>query len=304
MSQRLRLAIRKQLVEELATEFDRYYVDMVRREESLFDDPPTRAAYPDITFSTAAMAVGCGLVRLARNRCDFVEDFVSTKAYTDCVVLGSGEYHVPLPRCQRSWMLRARPGPSCPPEGDCTICSLLEARHVAALQRLEREIASGATRFVAIKVLIQAPMSGKMWDAFDRGEVWLQSCQQLKVKHAAALIIDTVERVVWMCESELVTAQTMTKVEELATMLGMQRADVHPLCRPYQSTPKGRLKIEWCMLYSQALALALASHLTHAAGEATATTPDAFLDSVFSIMHAYIRRVVTRRVAAPATGFR
>ena len=72
-------------------------------------------------------------------------------------------------------------------------------------------------------------------------------------------------------------------MDELAGMLGM-RADVHPLCQQWQSTTVGKLRIEFCMLYSQAMALAL-SRVT------LDNTHDSYLDSVFELMRAYMRRV-------------
>lgn len=279
---KLRLGVRKHLVEELSTRFDAVYERLVRREESLFEDQPTRAEFTNATFSSAAMHIGCGVANLKHSRCDFFDELIATREYSDCVLLGSMDKQIPLPRCNRTWMLKERVGISCPPDSDCTVCALIQARHASAKQRLESEIA-GPRRYVCVKVLIQAPRSSRMWNAFDRGELYIENCRQLPIKHAAALLVDTTERVVWWCESEKLTPQVRSKVDELASMLGM-RADVHPLCEQWQSTPKGQLRIEFCMLYSQAMALAL----SRATPE---TNQDTYLDSVFELMRGYMRRV-------------
>jgi hypothetical protein len=73
-----------------------------------------------------------------------------------------------------------------------------------------------------------------------------------------------------------------SRVAELASGLGM-RHNVHPLCRQWQSTPIGKLRYEFCMLYSQLMAIAL----TEATRE---TTHDNSLDEVFTIMRRYMRR--------------
>lgn len=281
MSERLRLGFRKKMVEDLARRFDSVYERLVRKEESLFEDINTRAEYADVTFSSAAMHIGCGVARLTRNRCNFFDEFLSTRQYSDCVLLGSKDQFVPLPLCNRTWMLKERRGPSCPPTSNCTVCTLIEARHVSAEQRLRSEIA-GPTRYVGMKVLIQAPKSARTWDAFHAGELYIESCKQLPIAHAAALLIDTQEGIVWLCESERLAPQVRASIDELAVALGM-RVDVHPLCQQWQSTARGKLRIEFCMLYSQAMALALT--------RATPDTPeDGYLDSVFSIMHRYMRK--------------
>ena len=281
---KLRLGFRKQLVEELSTRFDSVYERLVKREESLFEHESTKTEFTNVTFSSTAMHIGCGVARLKHSRCDFFDELVSTREYSDCILLGSMDKHIPLPRCNnRTWMLKEKPGPlSCPPDSDCTVCALIDARHASAQQRLESEVA-GPTRYVFVKVLIQAPRSARMWDAYDRGELYIESCRQLPIKHAAALLIDTTERVVWWCESERLTPHVRSKVDELAGMLGM-RADVHPLCQQWQSEPVGKLRIEFCMLYSQAMALALSRATPD-------TTHDSYLDSVFELMRAYMRRV-------------
>ena len=281
---KLRLGFRKQLVEELSTRFDSVYERLVKREESLFEHESTKTEFTNVTFSSTAMHIGCGVARLKHSRCDFFDELVSTREYSDCILLGSMDKHIPLPRCNnRTWMLKEKPGPlSCPPDSDCTVCALIDARHASAQQRLESEVA-GPTRYVFVKVLIQAPRSARMWDAYDRGELYIESCRQLPIKHAAALLIDTTERVVWLCESERLTPQVRSKVDELAAMLGM-RADVHSLCEQWQSTTVGKLRIELCMLYSQAMALALSRSTPD-------TTQDNYLDSVFELMRAYMRRV-------------
>ena len=280
---KLRLGFRKKLVEELSTRYDTVYERLVKREESLFEDGHTRDEFTNVTFSSTAMHVGCGVARLKHSRCDFFDELVATREYSDCILLGSMDKQIPLPRCNRTWMLKEKPGPSsCPPDSDCTVCRVIEARHASAQQRLESEI-TGPTRYVCVKVLIQAPATARMWEAYDRGELYIESCRQLPIKHAAALLIDTTERVVWWCESERLVPQVRSKVDEFAAMLGM-RADVHPLCQQWQSTPKGQLRIEFCMLYSQAMALAL----TRVTPD---TTQESYLDSVFELMRAYMRRV-------------
>ena len=282
---RMRLAMRKELVEKLSTRFDAVYERLVKREESLFEHESTRTEFTNVTFSSTAMHVGCGVARLKHSRCDFFDELVATREYSDCVLLGASDKQIPLPRCNRTWMLKEKPaGPSsCPPDSDCTVCSLIDARNTSAQQRLKSEIA-GPTRYVCMKVLIQAPRSARMWNAYDRGELYIESCRQLPIKHAAALLIDTTERVVWLCESERLVPQVKAKVEELAAMLGMS-ADVHLLCQQWQSMPVGKLRIEFCMLYSQAMALALARGVT------PETNQDNYLDSVFELMRAYMRRV-------------
>jgi hypothetical protein len=278
---RLRLLIRKGVVEQLSTRFDSFYEQLVRKEVSLFDHEKTRSEYAGVTFSSTAMHIGCGVARLARSRCDFFDEFVSTRPYDDCVLLGSKDQLVPLPRCHRTWMLKERLGPSCPASSDCTVCTLIEARHASAEQRLQSEI-GGGTRYVCVKVLIQAPKSARMWDAYNRGELYIESCKQLPIAHAAALLIDTTEGVIWLCESERLTPQVRSRIDELAAAFGM-RADVHRLCRQWQSTPEGRLRIEFCMLYSQAMALALSRTTPQ-------TTTDDYLELVFAIMHRYMRQ--------------
>lgn len=72
-SQKLRLAFRKQLVNEVAAEFDAVYESLVKREQSVFDDPTVHARYTEITFSKVAMHIVCGPVQLHQNRCDFLD---------------------------------------------------------------------------------------------------------------------------------------------------------------------------------------------------------------------------------------
>ena len=68
--------------------------------------------------------------------------------------------------CGLTWMLREKPGPACAsPDADCRVCSLITARHEAAEQRLRAEV-EAATRFVAVKVLIEAePQQARVVDA-------------------------------------------------------------------------------------------------------------------------------------------
>lgn len=280
---KLRLGFRKQLIEELSTRFDTVYEQLTQREESLFEDEKTRRDFTEkVTFSSAAMSIGCGAVRLIHSRCDFFDELLTTREYADCALLGAKDYSITLPRCHRTWMLKTSPAPACPGGAqECTVCSLISARHAAAEQKLLSEVASGATRYVALKVLIHAANTSRRWDAFERGEFFVESCKQLPIKHACALLIDATDKVVWLCESEQLLPQVRLKVNELAGMLAM-RADVHPLCRQWQSTPKGRLSHLWCMLYSQAMALALVRATSQ-------TSEDAYLDTVLQLIHGYMR---------------
>ena len=291
---KLRLSLRKKLVEELAASFDAVYERLVRRDAtSIFDHETTQAQYPNVTFSSTAMHIGCGPVRLAVNRCDFVDEVVSTREYTDCYLAGTKEQFLPLPRCNRTWMLKSKPRegePTCQlADGtDCRLCRVVEARHTAAMQRLQSEVGElGERRYVVMKLLIFVPGSDRRWDAFDRGELHVDFCKELPVRHAAALLFDRRKRVAWLCEAERLTRQVVAKVNELVADLGGgMEARVHRLCRQYQSTPEGQLRLKWCVMYSQAMALALTK-------VQDTTTEDDYLSLVFQIMHAYMRQFVS-----------
>ena len=67
LKQKLNLYIlrhRKKLVDDLADEFDEVYANLAVKEESLFEDPVTTKKFQDVTFSSTAMHIGCGMVRL------------------------------------------------------------------------------------------------------------------------------------------------------------------------------------------------------------------------------------------------
>lgn len=287
-SKRLQLAMRLQLVEERAAQFDRVYETMIRSEAMLFEDAAVRARYGgEITFSGVAMHLGCGPVHLRRSRCEFLHELTATREYEGCVLLTAKDVLVPLPRCDRAWALKAAPPDApCAPDADCRLCSLMTARHEAALLRLRAECAQ-RTRFVALKVLISAPETARAWDALNKGELYVESCRQLPRKHACALLLDTRRGVCYYCESERLMPQVQRQLEALAGELGM-RCEVHTLCEPFQATLQGRLSHEWCALYSQCMAVALARAIDRE------ITPEAFLRHVLRIMHRFIQQFTRR----------
>ena len=283
MVSKLSLALHKELVQDLAPRFDSVYEQLTRKEHSLFDDPAVHTQYPEVQFSSTTLHVGCGVARIHRSRCDFFDTLDSTKEMAGCVLLGSRDLHVPLPPCGRTWMLKSASRSVCAPEEACTVCNLVTARHNAALQRLQTEVA-GSKQYVVLKVLIEAPASERAWDSFDRAELYVEGCRALPIKHACALLVDISARKVFLCESQKLLSQVQSKVSELASQLGMT-SEVHSLCQQWERTPAGKLQFEWCLLYSQSMALALVRVTPD-------TTPEKYLRSVFKIMHKYIKTFV------------
>ena len=62
---RVRLSLRKELINTLADEFDRIYARLAPKQLMLFNDTVTRARYrDDILFSSASLMLGCGVVHM------------------------------------------------------------------------------------------------------------------------------------------------------------------------------------------------------------------------------------------------
>ena len=73
------------------------------------------------------------------------------------------------------------------------------------------------------------------------------------------------------------------KMREERALAAKQNRVLSRRRRERQSTREGRLRIEFCMLYSQAMALALTRTTPQ-------TTTDDYLELVFAIMHRYMRQ--------------
>jgi hypothetical protein len=174
-----------------------------------------------------------------------------------------------------------------PSSEDCTVCTQIQSRHESAMTQLNNELGE-STRFVCMKVLMVLPgVSAFEWDSYDHGKLYVENCYRFPIAHAAALLIDTSCKMAWLCEVQSqkeMLDKLLFKVQELATVLGL-KADVHPLCKQWQSSQEGNLSKEFCLLYSQATALAL-SRVT------SDSYDDTYLADVFRLMYNYIRNVM------------
>ena len=291
MSDKLRLALRKRLIEDVAQDFDRVYRRLAPSEVMLFNDDVLQAKFrTDVAFSATAMLIACGRVRIHRQQCTDGQRIDSTTEYSDCALLKAVDVPLPLSHCQRTWQLsgaRARP---CGEE--CGLCAVVQARHEASLALLEKEM-EAAPRYVALRCLIRAPQTDRQWRAYDRGELYTPTCSQLPRPHSCALLIDTRESILYLCESQKLLPMVTERVDELAAALHLTTT-IHPLARQWESLAGGTFPYKWCMLFSEAMALAL----TRATGE---TTPDAYLTTVYRIMNGFMRRQVAKARAATAT---
>eukprot|EP00966_Prymnesium_polylepis_P254709 5885169-Prymnesium_polylepis.1 len=266
MSEKLRLALRKGLIEDLADKFDEVYKRLAPSEAMLFNDEAIRHKFrAEVTFSATVILVSCGSVRIHRQQCaDGVVE--STRQHTDCALLKAADVPLPLSYCGRNWMLKGAPATPC--GDDCGLCAVVQARHTASLALLQREM-EGARRFVALRCLIRSPKTDREWAAYERGEVYAPTCRMLVRAHSCALLIDTSERLLYLNESQRVVPMVGDRVRELATALHLTMA-VHPLARQWESLACGAFPHKWCMLFSEAMALALV-RATHE------TTPDSYL---------------------------
>ena len=278
----MRLALRKQLVEEIADSFDGVYQTLAPKQLMLFQDSLTQSRYPQVVFSQSALLIGCGVLRLHTLRCgsDVVER--TTRIQPGCTLLRSGDVRIPLPMCDRVWQLRTVSGGS-KPCTDCTVCGCIQARHAEAMYALERELEQ-AQRYVAIAVYFQMPDSAKSFGAFERREMF-SDCSQLAIKHACGLLLDTRDRVGWLVESQCLLPFAHSRIKELVEdTLGMRMA-VHPLASQHECTERGSFKYKWCLLYSQSMTLALV--------DATAsTTEEEYLRNVWQTMYDFMQRRV------------
>ena len=69
MSDKLRLALRKRLIEDVAQDFDRLYRRLAPSEVMLFNDDVLQAKFrTDVAFSATAMLIACGRVRIHRQQ--------------------------------------------------------------------------------------------------------------------------------------------------------------------------------------------------------------------------------------------
>lgn len=290
MSATLRLALRKRLIEDVAGEFDLVYQRLAQSEAMLFSDPALRLKFrSNVRFSQTAMMIGCGKVRLHQQRCADGVRLDSTREYSDCALLKAADVPLPLSQCHRTWQLKGAPASPCGER--CALCGVVQARHEASLALLEREM-EGGRRYVALRCLIRAPPTDRAWRAYEKGELYTPDCRLLPRAHACALLIDTTDRVLYLCESQQVLPMVMDRVRELATTLRLA-ASVHPLARQWESLACGQFPHKWCMLFSEAMALALVRATSD-------TTPDGYLTTVYRIMHGFMRRQVAAHRAGGA----
>ena len=276
---KLRLSLRKRLIEDIAPVFDHWYAEQAKKEVMLFTDPVLRQGFPQVVFSETAMLLVCGKVRLMVQQCADGEGVESTREFADCIVLKASDASIPLAYCRRAWQLKGAPAQAC---SDCNICAVLQARHTASLALLQGEMAK-PPRYTALRCLMRAPPVNK-WRAYERGELFTPTCTQLSHAHSNALLIDTHERLLYLCESQALLPMITEQVQQLATTLGLTMT-VHPLAKQWESLSQGRFPYKWCMLFSEAMALALVR-------ATDATTPDAYLATVYRIMHGFMRRMV------------
>ena len=287
MTTQLQLALRKRLIEDVARDFDAVYRRLAPREAMVFADAALRRQFPEVTFSATAMLLGCGSVRTYEQRCASGAPLQSTLPYTGCTLVWESDTPFPLSHCQRTWQLRGAPPAPCGDE--CGLCTVVRARHTASLALLAREM-EREPRYVALRCLIQAPINSIAWRAYDRGELLTSTCARLPTQHACSLLIDTANRSLYLCESQQVTPMVTDRVAELATALGIAWS-VHPLAQQWESLACGTFPYKWCMLFSEAMALALVR-------ATSATTPHGYLATVYRIMHDFMRRQIA--LHAPA----
>jgi hypothetical protein len=102
LKQKLNLYIlrhRKKLVDDLADEFDEVYANLAVKEESLFEDPVTTKKFQDVTFSSTAMHIGCGMVRLNTSLCNEKKHITTTcpLSHEGCHLIKEFDRLVPTP---------------------------------------------------------------------------------------------------------------------------------------------------------------------------------------------------------------
>ena len=148
---------------------------------------------------------------------------------------------------------------------------------------------------------MQVPRTAHAFEAFARREMVVERCKDLEVKHACALLLDTRTRTGYLVESQLLLPFVRRRVEELVEgTLGM-RLHVHRLTTQYESTARGEFRFKWCLMYLHAMAIALAESLLSPPVTPPHRTERAYLEAVWRLMHALMRRRVRQVHAAGST---